>query len=126
MKYTYLLLTFLFITACKKPVLDGDYETRKVEVMITHKGGGGGGAIDTDRGVSERRMTFSHGGTGSVKERYKVTKVTTTGFTLEYHMIIENPIGSEPRPFSGNVLVPYEDKIVHPITDDYTLTVWVP
>jgi len=127
-KYTFLLSTVLVLASCKRPgrpVLAGGYESRKVRVLVNHKGGGGGGAIDTDQGVSERLMNLSGTESGHVKHHYKVVKVTPTGFSLEYDMVIENPLGSKPLPFSGTILVPYKDKVIHPITGDYTLTVWV-
>jgi hypothetical protein len=124
-KYTYILLTALVLTSCKKPVLAGGYESRKVKVLITYKGGGGGGNIDTDLGASEGQMNLDGTESGHVNHRYKVTNVTPTGFNLEYDMMIENPLGSEPRPFSGTISIPYKDKVIHPITEDYTLTVLV-
>lgn len=127
-KNTFILSTALVLASCtrpERPVLAGGYESRKVQVSVSYKGGGGGGAIDTDQGVSERQMNLGGTESGHVKHHYKIEKVTQTGFNLEYDMVIENPLGSKPLPFSGTILVPYQDKVVHPITGDYTLTVWV-
>lgn len=115
----------LILSSCKRPVLAGGYESHKVEVLVSDKVSGGGGDIDTDQGVSERQMILSGTGLGSVKHHYKVVNVTPTGFDLEYDMMIENPLGSKPLPFKGTILVPYKDKVIHPITGAYTLTVWV-
>jgi len=107
-----------------EPILRGGYETAKVSVTVTHvpTASGGGGVLDTDQGVGEREL-WGVSGSGKTAERYTVRDVTATGFTLEYTMTIENPIGSTPRPFAGRIIVPYTETVTEPITEDYTITV---
>ena len=121
-KYTHIFLAALGFVSCKRPVLAGGYESRKVEVMVSHKGSGRGGYIDTDQGVSERQMNLWSTELGRVKDHYKVVNVTQKGFDLEYAMMIENPRGSKPRPFKGTIFVPYKHKAIPSITGDYNLT----
>ncbi|WP_411825409.1 hypothetical protein [Luteolibacter sp. AS25] len=122
------ILTASLCVSCDKsssePILRGGYETAKVSVTVAHvpTTSGGGGVIDTDQGVSERKL-WGESGSGKRAERYRIRNVTATGFTLEYEMTIENPIGSTPRPFNGRITVPYAESVTEEITDDYTLTV---
>lgn len=109
-----------------EPILRGGYETAKVSVTGTHvpTASGGGGVLDTDQGVSEREL-WEESGSGKTAERYTVSDVTATGFTLEYTMTIENPIGSTPCPFAGRIIEPYAETVTEPITADGMITVSV-
>ena len=124
-----ILILGLFSASCdkfpSKPVLLGEYEAAKVSVSITHvpSMSGGGGDIDTDQGVSERELWGEGSSSGKTAGHYFVKKVTSTGYTLDYKIAIENPLESAPRPFNGSILIPYNESVTQPITDDYTITV---
>jgi hypothetical protein len=108
-----------------KPVLSGGYESAKVYVTITHvsSGSGGGGAIDTDQGMSDRELWGKGSASGKTTEHYWVKDVTEVGYNLKYMIKIENPVGSVPLPFEGSIPVPYNKPVTESITQDVTLTV---
>lgn len=125
LKYIYPIIIALCIVSCKKPVLSGGYESSKVHVEFNHtpSGSSGGVSLDTDLGISERQIDTQGSGYGKTTQHYTVTNVTSTDFKLDYAITIENPRGSTPHPYSGSILVPYNEAVVTLIADNYNLTI---